>query len=133
MGTLSIVASKKANFVYSIEVNENSHNNALYNKELNNINNIEFMLGKVEDKIKEINEKIDLIITDPPRSGMDNFTIETILKLETQKLIYMSCEPITLARDLNILKEKYDIKKIKLFDMFPNTYHVETVCVLERK
>lgn len=133
VGTLSFIASKKAKRVYSIEVNDSSYKNALENIKLNNITNVVAMHGKVEDKIKEINAKIDLIITDPPRSGMDAFTIETILKMLPKEIVYMSCEPSTLARDLNLLKDKYEIKSIKAFDMFPNTYHIESLLVLERK
>jgi 23S rRNA (uracil1939-C5)-methyltransferase len=133
VGTLSIVASKKANFVYSIEVNPYSHKNALKNQELNNAKNIKFILGKVEDEINKIDEEIDVIITDPPRSGMDKKTIEIINKIKPQKLIYISCDPMTLARDLNNLKEKYVIKNMTLFDMFPNTKHVECVCVMSRR
>ena len=131
--TLGILASKKARKVYSIEMNKYSYENAKENLRLNNINNVVLMNGKVEEEIKKIDEKIDLIISDPPRSGMDDFTINTILEKEPKQLIYMSCEPMTLARDLNILKKKYDIKKVKAFDMFANTYHVEIICLLMRK
>ena len=133
VGTLSIIASKKAKKVYAIEINENAHKNSLVNLKLNNITNVEFILGNVNKKIKQIKEKIDVIITDPPRSGMDKITIETILKYKPKKIIYISCNPITLARDLNTLTESYYIEKCAIFDMFPNTYHVECVCVLNRR
>lgn len=133
VGTLSLMASKKANKVVGIEVNKYSYLNALENIKLNKISNVEFIHGKVEDNIKNIKEKVDLIITDPPRSGMDKKTINVIKELKPEKIVYMSCEPITLARDLNSLKELYELKSIKLFDMFPCTYHVESVCLLERK
>lgn len=132
VGTLSIVASNKANKVYSIEVNAHSHKNALINKELNNINNITFMLGKVEEEIKKINDKIDLIITDPPRTGMDKITIKTINKMKPSKIIYISCNPLTLVRDIKELNN-YELDHIKIFDMFPKTKHVECFCVLKRK
>ncbi len=132
VGTLSIVASKKAKYVYSIEVNEYSHKNALKNKELNNATSIKFILGKVEDKIKNIHEKIDLIITDPPRTGMDKQTINVIKELSPKKIIYISCDPITLARDLKLLNN-YKLDKITLLDMFPNTHHIESFCVLLKK
>jgi len=130
VGTLSIVASKKANLVYSIEVNKNSHKNAIKNLKINNIENIKFILGKVENEIKQIKDKIDLIITDPPRSGIDKKTLEIIKKLKPKKIIYISCDPMTLARDLNNLKENYNITNTAIFDMFPNTKHVECICVL---
>ena len=75
----------------------------------------------------------DAIIVDPPRSGLDKKTKATLLQIKSPKLIYISCNPITLTRDLNDLKEIYDIKDITLFDMFPNTYHVESVVLMERK
>ena len=133
VGTLSILASKKSKYVYSIESNPHSHANAIENLKINNIKNIKFMLGKVENEIKKINEPIDLIITDPPRSGMDKETIKIIKEITPKTLIYMSCDPMTLARDLNDLKEMYILEKIAIFDMFPNTKHVECVCVLNRR
>ena len=77
--------------------------------------------------------KPSIIVVDPPRAGLDKITIDTILKLKPNKLIYTSCDPMTLVRDLKILEEKYNICEITPFDMFPNTYHIESVCLLERK
>lgn len=131
VGTLSIVASKKSRFVYSIEVNEYSHKNAKENLTLNKISNIEFMHGLVEEEIKKIHEKVDIIITDPPRKGMDEVTMSVINELSPKKIIYISCNPITLARDLKSLNN-YKLTKIYALDMFPNTHHVECVCVLNR-
>ena len=131
VGTLSSVVSKKANKVIGIEANKNSYLNALENLKLNKIRNIKFINDKVENVIDKINDKIDLIVTDPPRSGMDKTTLDAIKKLKPKTIIYMSCDAITLARDLNILKEDYELEKIKAFDMFPNTYHCESVCILE--
>lgn len=131
VGTLSIIASKKVKKVYSIEINENSYKNAIKNIKLNDIKNIIPYHGKVEEKIKEIKEKIDLIITDPPRSGMDTVTIDTIKELKPSKIIYISCDPMTLARDIKILKDNYTLENITLFDMFPNTKHVESLCILK--
>ena len=132
VGTLSILASKKVSRVYAIEVNSYSYNNALENMKLNNVNNVEFILGDVSKKINFIDDNIDVIITDPPRSGMDHVTIETILKFKPRKVIYVSCNPMTLARDLNILLSDYIIEKSAIFDMFPNTSHVECVCVMKK-
>ena len=75
---------------------------------------------------------IDTIIIDPPRNGISKKGIKNILKKEVDKIIYISCNPITLARDLNILKEKYDIKKSYILDMFSYTHHIESLVVLER-
>ena len=132
VGTLSIVASKKAKKVYGIEVNNYSYKNAVKNLELNNIKNVKFINGLVEKEITKIKESVDTIITDPPRSGMDYVTIDTINKLKPKKIIYVSCNPLTLARDLKLL-DKYKLENITLLDMFPNTYHVESFCVLKLK
>ena len=133
VGTLSIVASKKAKDVVAIEVNKNSYFNALENLKLNSVSNIKFMCGKVEDLIDGIELLPDTIITDPPRSGMDKKTIDIINKFLPNKIIYISCEPMTLARDIKLLSESYEVDSVKLFDMFPNTYHVESFCVLKLK
>ncbi|MCI8330839.1 MAG: class I SAM-dependent RNA methyltransferase [Bacilli bacterium] len=132
VGTLSIVASKKAKYVYSIEINEHSYKNALENLKLNKKSNIKFILGDVQKEIKNITEKIDIIITDPPRKGINENTIKIIEELEPNKIIYISCDPMTLARDINTLK-KYKISKLYILDMFPNTHHVECVCVLNKQ
>lgn len=133
VGTLSILASTKAKYVYGIEVNDYSYRNALDNIILNKISNIEFLCGKVSDKIDLIKDNFNTIITDPPRSGMDKYTISVIKSKLPKKIIYMSCDPITLARDIKLLSDNYYIDNITLFDMFPNTKHVECVCVLKLK
>ena len=131
-GTIGMLISKYCKNVVGIEVNSDAIISAKLCKKINNISNIEFYLGKVEDTIDMIKD-IDSIVVDPPRAGLDNHTINTILKLNPKSIIYVSCDPTTLARDLNILKENYNIKEIELFDMFPNTYHVESFVVLERR
>ena len=133
-GTLSMLASKNSKEVIGIEVVKDAVKDANNNIELNNIKNVSFICDKVENKIDELkNKKIDNIIMDPPRSGSDKKSLNSILEIEPKQIIYISCNPVTLARDYNTLNEKYKIKEITLFDMFPNTYHVETVMVLERK
>lgn len=133
-GTITTLLSKKSKKVIGIEVNKDAVKDATENIKNNSISNVEFICDKVENKIdilKKLN--IDNIILDPPRSGSDRKTLKQILEINPEKIIYISCNPVTLARDYNILKEKYIIKEIYAFDMFPNTYHVETVMVLERK
>lgn len=133
-GTLSMLASKTSDEVIGIEVVKDAVKDANNNIELNNIKNASFICDKVENKIEDLkNKKIDNIIMDPPRSGSDKKSLNSILEIEPKQIIYISCNPVTLARDYNTLKEKYNIKEITLFDMFPNTYHVETVIILERK
>ena len=87
-----------------------------------------------EKEIKKLKEfSADTLVVDPPRSGLTKEGIEDILKIKPDKIIYVSCDPMTLARDLNILKDSYEIIEVTPVDMFPNTYHVETVTLLERK
>lgn len=132
-GTISILMSKYFNKVYGIEVSHSSIEDANENLKLNNVFNVEFIEGKVEDKIDLLKElKVDTVIMDPPRSGSDNKSLTSIMKINPKKIIYISCNPVTLARDYNVLKEQYSLKNIDLFDMFPQTSHVECVCLLER-
>lgn len=132
VGTLSIVASKVVDKVYSIEVTQNAVKNALINAKINKCDNINFILGKVEDKIGFINDKIDTIIVDPARAGLDKKTIEVINKLGPQRIIYVSCDTQSLANNLVDLAN-YEIKKFYILDMFSYTYHIECFCILDRK
>lgn len=132
VGTLSIVASKVVDKVYSIEVIPNAVKNALINAKINKCDNINFILGKVEDKIGFINDKIDTIIVDPARAGLDKKTIEVINKISPQRIIYVSCDTQSLANNLIDLAN-YEIKKFYILDMFSYTYHIECFCILDRK
>lgn len=127
VGTLGVALNKDK--LYGIEIVPEAITDAIKNSEINKQNNL-YMLGD-SSKISKIEDKIDCIIVDPPRSGLNNKTINNILKFNSKSIIYMSCNPMTLARDLNILKEKYLVKKIYILNMFPKTKHVECVCFLE--
>ena len=131
-GTIGIYLSNYCQEVLGIEINKQAIDDANTNKKLNNINNIKFISGDVKDVIN-FNYQANIIIVDPPRKGLDSYTLDTLLKIEPKTIIYVSCDPITLARDLNKLKEKYNIKEVTAFDMFPETYHVESVVLLQRK
>ena len=133
-GTITTLLSKKSKKVIGIEVIKDAVMDANENIKNNNITNIEFICDKVENKIDNLKKlNIDNIVLDPPRSGSDRKTLKAILEINSKRIIYISCNPVTLARDYNILKEKYIIKEINAFDMFPNTYHIESLMVLERK
>ena len=133
VGTLSIVASKVVDKVYSIEVIANAVKNALINAKINKCDNINFILGKVEDKIGFIiNDKIDTIIVDPARAGLDKKTIEVINNICPQRIIYVSCDTQSLANNLVDLAN-YEIKKFYILDMFSYTYHIECFCILDKK
>ncbi len=128
-GTIGIYLADNFNKVRGIEINKDAIRGANLNKEINGVNNISFELGNANNiKIDE-----DTVVVDPPRSGLDDKTRNIIINSNIKKLVYVSCNPITLARDINIFKDKYDIKSVTLFDNFPNTGHMESVCLLERK
>lgn len=137
IGTIGICASKYFNKIYGIETIEEAIKDANENAKINNIKNAEFFVGDVEEKlpkfIAERNIKPDVIFLDPPRKGVDKTAIETILKIEPKKIIYVSCNPATLVRDLKLLEEKYITKELTPIDMFPFTSHVECVSLLHRK
>lgn len=127
-GTIGIFVSKEANEVTGVEINKMATLDAVKNKKLNHIDNIDFVCDDVANIfIKDI----DAAIIDPPRSGLDDKTINYLNNLNLKKLIYVSCDPVTLARDLK--KLKYKIIDITLVNMFPRTSHCESVCVLERR
>ena len=100
---------------------------------LNNITNTEFYLGDVSKVIKRLDYTPDTIILDPPRSGISKDLIEILLSLKVKNIIYVSCNPLTLARDINLLDSNYHLKSIKLVDEFPNTYHLESIALLKLK
>lgn len=132
VGTLGLNANKTKK-IYGIEIIPNAIINAITNAKINKQNNAYYMVGNTSKCIDKINDKIDTIIIDPPRSGLDEITRNTIIDMKPNKILYISCDPMTLARDLNILKEYYNINLIKGLDMFPYTYHIETICIMERR
>ena len=137
IGTIGIFASNKVKKVYGIEIVEEAVGAAKENAKINNVNNIEFMVGDVEKAFKVLIDEKKIIpnavIVDPPRRGLDNTTINKLKELELKKLVYISCNPATMVRDVKMLEEKYDVKEIQPVDMFPYTSHVECVAVLQLK
>lgn len=132
-GTIGSFVSKNCGKVIGIEINESAINDANINKRINGLNNIEFICGDSGKILKNNKYKnIDIVIVDPPRSGLSELSINEIININPKKIIYTSCDPVTLARDLKILSEKYKVKELTPVDMFPHTYHVESVCLLER-
>ncbi len=133
VGTLGINASKNAKKAFGIEIVKNAVLNAITNSKINKRDNIYYMLGDVATCLPKIKDKIDTIIVDPPRAGLDQITKNTIIEFNPTKIIYVSCDPMTLARDLKELSSYYNIINIKGLDMFPHTEHIETFVVLERR
>lgn len=131
-GTIGIYLSKYFNNIIGIELNKQAVEDAKENAKINGVNNIEFYVGDV-GKIINDQIKADVIVVDPPRSGLDKRTKDILLKIKANKIVYVSCNPLTLARDIKELDSGYDLEEITLVDMFPNTHHVECVSVLCRK
>ena len=128
-GTIGIYLSKYFNNIIGIELNKQAVEDAKENAKINGVNNIEFYAGDV-GKIINDQIKADVIVVDPPRSGLDKRTKDILLKIKANKIVYVSCNPLTLARDIKELDSGYKLWDIALVDMFPNTHHVESVCVL---
>lgn len=137
IGTIGILASKHVKQVYGIEIVPEAIENAKENCKINDISNAEFYAGDVEqildNLLKEKNIQPEVVFVDPPRKGLDQHTIDTILKIKPTKVVYISCNPATLVRDLKKMEQEYDIQKIQPVDMFPYTSHVECVSVLQLK
>ena len=135
IGTIGISASKYVNKVYGIEIVPQAIEDAKENAKINDVKNIEFICGDVEVAFDELinKEKIvpSAIIVDPPRKGLDNKTVENIAKIQPAKLVYISCNPATMVRDLAKLEDIYNIKTIQPVDMFPWTNGVESITILE--
>ena len=137
IGTISLFMAKYAKKVYGIEIVEQAIADAVENAKINNIENVEFIAGDVEKVLDELinYKKIipDIVMVDPPRKGLDKTSIKNILKIKPKKLVYISCNPATLVRDLKELEEVYKVNSIKPVDMFPFTSHVECVALMGRK
>lgn len=137
IGTIGICALKKAKYLYGIETVPQAIEDAKENAKINKIKNAEFIVGNVEEELPKLIQKEDItpdvVFIDPPRKGCDNVAIETLIKIRAKKIIYISCNPATLARDLAKLKELYEIKEVQPVDMFPFTSHVECVSELHLK
>ncbi|MDA9555529.1 23S rRNA (uracil(1939)-C(5))-methyltransferase RlmD [Pelobium sp.] len=136
-GTIANFVAKKAKKVVGVEYVPSAIEDAKVNAQINNIENTVFYAGDMKDVlnadfVKE-NGKPDVIITDPPRAGMHPDVVERLMEIEAQKIVYVSCNAATQARDLIRLKEKYDLVRIKPVDMFPHTQHVENVVLLNLK
>lgn len=137
IGTISLFLAQKAGKVCGVEIVPEAIADAKRNAELNGCTNTEFFVGKAEEVLPEKYEKegiyADVIIVDPPRKGCDTAALETMVKMKPKRIVYVSCDSATLARDLKYLcREGYELKRVKACDMFPETVHVETVVLLSK-
>ena len=133
VGTLSLMAAKKAQKVLGIEVVPNAIINALFNARVNDLNNTQFVINDASTAISKIKPDFNKIIVDPPRSGLTKNIIDVLLKIKPDAIIYVSCDPQTLVRDFTLLSSIYEIKKSYILDMFSYTYHIETILILTKK
>ncbi|EES90930.1 23S rRNA (uracil(1939)-C(5))-methyltransferase RlmD [Clostridium botulinum] len=136
-GTISLFLSKNAKKVYGVEIVEDAIKNAKINAKENNVDNVEFIVGKSEEVIPNLIKqgiKADVVVVDPPRKGCDKALLDAIGNMRPDRIVYVSCDPGTLARDLAILDELgYETKEVQPVDMFPQTGHVENVVLLTKK
>ena len=138
IGTISLFLAQQAKFVRGVEIVPAAIDDAKRNAQINNIENVEFFVGKAEEVLPREYEKngvyADVIVVDPPRKGCDEMLLKTILKMQPKRVVYVSCDSATLARDLRFLCDNgYELKKVCGVDQFPQTVHVETVVLLSHK
>lgn len=137
IGTIALILSSKVKKVIGVELNKDALQDAIKNAKRNNINNARFYQGDAGEFMVEMasrKERIDTVFMDPPRSGSDEKFLSSIVKLSPKKVIYISCNPVTQARDLKYLTNHgYNVEEIQPVDMFPHTYHVETITKLVKK
>lgn len=137
IGTISLFLSQKAKHVVGVEVVDDAICDAKRNADINGVSNVEFLVGEAEKVIPELYEqgvKADVVVVDPPRKGCDQLLLNTLVEMQPQRIVYVSCNPSTLARDLKYLTEHgFEAKEVQPVDMFPWTGHVEAVVLIERK
>lgn len=140
IGTISLFLSRKADRVCGVEIVPQAIENARENARLNQITNVEFYLGAAEEVVPDQYEKsggelhADVVVVDPPRKGCDVKLLETVVQMEPEKIVYISCDPATLARDLKYLcGQGYELRRVRGCDMFGMSYHIETAALLSKK
>ena len=135
-GTISLFLSQKAKKVYGVEIVAEAIESAKLNAKENNVDNVDFIVGESEQVIPELIEKgikADVVVVDPPRKGCEKSLLEAMANMSPEKIVYVSCDPATLARDLCVLEKLgYKVIRVQPVDMFSNTYHVENVVLLEK-
>jgi len=136
-GTIAIFLSDAAKEVIAMEIIESAVADAGKNCQINNISNCRFIQGDIRDSLSKASESLpmqpDVMIIDPPRVGMHNDVVKQVLQIAPQRIVYVSCNPATLARDIGMLKSRYQIIEVQPVDMFPHTHHIESVAKFERK
>ena len=137
IGTISLFLAQKAKKVYGIEIVEDAIKDAKRNAEINKLDNVEFYVGKAEEVVHKMykqGKRANVVVVDPPRKGCDEKVLDTIVSMEPDRVVYVSCNPSTLARDLNYLNERgYKCKEVQPVDMFPHSVHIENVALIVKE
>jgi len=136
IGITSLLMAKYAKKVYGIDYSHASVRDAYENARINKVSNVEFITGHVETEVPRlIKSKIipDIVVMDPPRKGLSKHVVDALLKSEPRQIVYISCNPSTLAKNIDELSNKYDLIQIRPIDMFPNTASVESITLLKKK
>jgi len=132
-GTIAIFLAEVANRITGLEIVESAVADARKNCRKNGISNCTFISGDIRESLKQIAERPDVMIIDPPRVGMHKDVVRQVEEMAPDKIVYVSCNPSTLARDLGMIKESYAVLEVQPVDMFPHTFHVEAVAKLVKK
>jgi 23S rRNA (uracil1939-C5)-methyltransferase len=138
IGTISLFLARHAKNVYGVEISPQAIEDARENAKINQIQNAEFFVGKAEEVLPKFYQEkgiaADLIVVDPPRKGCDEACLDTMVQMQPEKIIYVSCDSATLARDLKVLMAgDYEVKRVRTVDLFPHTVHVETVVFMVKR
>lgn len=137
IGTISLFLAQKAKKVYGIEIVEEAIKDAKINANINNLDNVEFYVGKAEEVVPKMykqGKRANVVVVDPPRKGCDEKVLDTIISMQPDRVVYVSCNPSTLARDLNYLDERgYKCLEVQPVDMFPHSVHIENVALIVKK
>jgi len=131
-GTIAVCLSGEAREVLGIEIVKSAVEDARTNCRINNIDNCRFILGDIRDSLSQVDHRPDVMIIDPPRVGMHKDVVKQVLEMAPDRIVYVSCNPATMARDIGMIKDEYRVLEIQPVDMFPHTYHIESVARLEK-
>ena len=132
-GTIAIYLSDSAGEVIGMEIVESAVSDAEKNCLINRVSNCRFLHGDIRERLHNVSPKPDIMVIDPPRAGMHKGVVSSILNMRPERIVLVSCNPATMARDLGLMKDHYDIIEVQPVDMFPHTYHIEAVARLKAK
>ncbi len=131
-GTISLFLAQKTGYVYALELVESAVRDGIENARIHNIDNIKFIQGDILESVNNIDQQAEVVVVDPPRSGIHPKVCHYLAECGAERIIYVSCNPTTMARDIELLAKNYKVIKVQPVDMFPHTYHIETVCLLKK-